>query len=139
MNTRVLLAGLAAGVVAFLLGWVLFGMLLMDYFTANMHQYPGLMKTEAEMSLPLIFLGNLAYAMMLAWLCARTAQRGALPGLVTGAVVGLGVYLSITLMFFAFMHWYQGPAVAVVDVLANTLWSALVGMVAGAVLGRKKA
>jgi len=31
MNTRVLLSGLASGVAGFLLGWILFGMLMMDY------------------------------------------------------------------------------------------------------------
>jgi len=46
MNIRVLVAGLAAGVAGFLLGWLLFGVLLMDYFEANMHRHEGLMKGE---------------------------------------------------------------------------------------------
>jgi hypothetical protein len=86
----------------------------------------------------LILLGNMAYGLMLAWVCARTAALGAVQGLRTGLVIGLGVYASMVLMFYAFMNWYTGPLVGVVDVAANTLWSGIMGLVAGAVLlGRK--
>jgi hypothetical protein len=139
MNTRVLLAGLAAGVAGFLLGWVIFGMLLMDYFQAGMHTYEGLHKPEEEMNLVLVFAGNLLYGLMLAWVVARGTARGAMDGLLAGTVVGLGVYASMAIMFYAFMNWYTGVEVAVVDVVANTIWSALMGLVAGLVLGRKAA
>lgn len=138
MNTRVLIAGLAAGVAGFLLGWLLFGMLLMGYFEANIFQYEGMNKPEESMNLLLVLLGNLAWGLMLAWVCARTAAQGAMAGMVTGAVLGLGVYTSFALMFYAFMNWYMGPAVAVVDVLANTVWTAAMGLVAGALLARGK-
>lgn len=138
MHTRVLLAGLAAGVAGFLLGWLLFGLLLMGYFEAHTYQYEGLMKAEEGMSLMLVLVGNVAWGLMLAWVCARTAALGAVPGMVTGAVIGLGVYTSVALMYYAFMNWYHGPLVAVVDVLANTVWTGAMGLVAGAVLAGRK-
>lgn len=139
MNTRVLLAGLASGVAGFLLGWVLFGMLMMDYFEAGVMHYEGLHKPEAEMNLGLVFLSNLLFGLVLAWVCARSAAHGAIPGLVVGAVVGFGVYASMGLMFLAFMNWYTTMSVAVVEVIANTAWSAAMGAVAGLVLKRKGA
>ena len=36
MNTKVILASLAAFVVSFLMGWLVYGMLLKGYFDANM-------------------------------------------------------------------------------------------------------
>ena len=102
-----------------------------------MHLYEGLHKPEEEMNLALVFAGNLLYGLMLAWVVARGAARGAMDGLLAGGVVGLGVYGSMTIMFYAFMNWYTGVEVAVVDVVANTIWSALMGLVAGLVLARK--
>ena len=42
-------------------------------------------------------------------------------------------------MFLAFMNGYTGMNVAGVEILANTVRSALMGAVAGLVLGRKAA
>lgn len=137
MNTRVLLAGLASGVAGFLLGWVIFGMLLMDYFEAGVIHYEGLHKPEEEMNLGLVFLANLLFGLMLAWVCDKSGSRSAGSGFVAGAVVGFGVYASMSIMFLAFMNWYTGMSVAVVEILANTVWSALMGAVAGLVLARK--
>ena len=41
MNTKVLLAAIVGGVVAFLLGWLLFGILLADFMDKNMIHYEG--------------------------------------------------------------------------------------------------
>jgi hypothetical protein len=71
MDTRTLLAALVGGVVAFLLGWLIFGMLLMGWMEAHMLSYPGLMKTEEEMNLALMFLSNLCLALLLAWSFGR--------------------------------------------------------------------
>ncbi|MCB0771428.1 MAG: hypothetical protein KDC00_13590 [Flavobacteriales bacterium] len=139
MNTRVLLAGLASGVAGFLLGWIIFGMLLMDYLETGMIHYEGLHKPQTEMNLGLVFVSNLIYGLMLAWLCARSTVQGAVPGLLVGTVVGVGVYLSMALMFLAFLNWYSDMTVAVADVVANTVWSAGMGAVAGLVLKRKAA
>ena len=137
MNTRVLLAGLAAGVVGFLSGWVIFGMLLMDYFEAGVIHYEGLHKPDEEMNLALVALSNLVFGLMLAWVCDKSSSHSTGSGLIAGAVVGLGVYASMTIMFLAFMNWYTSTSVAMVEILANTAWSALMGAVAGMVLGRK--
>src|SRR3712207_8732781 len=48
MNIRILVATLAGGLTMFLLGWLIFGILLMDYFKANTIQYPGLMKETPD-------------------------------------------------------------------------------------------
>jgi len=85
------------------------------------------------------FLSNLLYGLILAWICVRSAANGLVPGLVVGAVVGFGVYASMSLMFLAFMNWYTTMSVAVVEVIANTAWSAGMGAVAGIVLKRKAA
>jgi hypothetical protein len=135
MDTRMLLAGLAAGVAGFLLGWLLFGILLMGYFEANMFSYEGLMKSEVDMNMPVLLLGNVVTGLLVAWVCWRTGDTTAIAGLRTGAILGFLVYASFGLFFYSMMNWYTGITVMVVDVLANTLWTAIIGLVAGLVLG----
>lgn len=130
-----LLAALAAGVVGFLLGWVIFGMALMGYYEANMMHYDGLMKAEGEMNLALMFLSNLCVGGVLAYCCHRMGATTLVGGAMTGAVIGFLFYLSVDLGFLSMMNMFANNTMVVVDVLANTVWAACMGAVAGVVLG----
>lgn len=138
MNTKLLLAALAAGVAAFLLGWIIFGMALMGYYEANMIQYEGLMKGEGEMGLGLLFLSNLCFAALVSWVTLRTGNTSLVGGAITGTIIGFLFYLSVDLSFLAMMNFFANSTMVVVDVIANTVWAAGTGAVAGLVLGSGK-
>ena len=96
MSTRAILAGIAGGIFAFLLGWLIFGMLLMDFYTANTTEYAGLMKDPP--SIVLILLCNLIWGLLFAfvfdkWAGFRTIGRG----IVGGIILGLSIMLSFDL------------------------------------------
>lgn len=135
MNTRVLLAALVAGVVGFLLGWVIWGMALMGYYEANMIHYEGLMKAEGEMNLALMFVSNLCVGMVVAYASNRMGAKGLVSGAMAAAVIGFFFYLSVDLGFLAMMNMFANTTMLVVDVLVNTVWIAAMGAAAGAVLG----
>lgn len=136
MNTKTLLAALAGGVTAFLLGWLLFGMLLMGYYESHMMHYEGLMKPMEEMNLGLMFGSNLLFATAIAWIGQRAGVNTLMGGLVTGATVGLLFYASVDLGFMAMMNYFKDHTIVLVDVLANTAWAAGIGAVVGLVLSR---
>ena len=136
MNKRTLLAALAGGIAAFFLGWLIFGVLLMDYMAAHMLNVPGLMKGEGEMNMGLLFLSNLTVATLLTWAGERMQVRGAVAGAMLGATMGFLFYLSVDLSFLAMMNLFTTPVAAVVDVLSNTVWTAGIGAVVGYLLGR---
>lgn len=138
MTTKVLLAALAGGIAAFLLGWLIFGMLLMGYSEANMVHYDGLMKGEGEMNLPLLFISNVLIALLLAYIGHRMGVSSLVGGLVMGTIVGFLFYLSVDLSFLSMMNLFANRTMVVVDVLANTVWTAGVGAVVGLMLGRGK-
>ncbi|MBE0641611.1 MAG: hypothetical protein IH599_06210 [Bacteroidales bacterium] len=136
MSMRIIYATIAGAVAYFLLGWLVWGILLMVFMQANTTQYPGLMK-EAPM-LGLYFVSNLAIAFMLAyifhnWAGFRTAAKGAWGGLIIGACI----VISYDLMFFGGMNIYSSTALAV-DIVAGTLVLGIVGAVIGWVLGLGK-
>lgn len=139
MNTRTVLAALVGAISAFLLGWVIFGMMLMDFMSAHMLPYPGLMKGEGEMDLGLIFLSNLLIAVLLTRALGRMGVHDLKSGLLNGAIIGLLFYLAMDLSLMAMMNLYDGPLAVAVDVLANTVWMAAIGGVVGFMLGRGQA
>lgn len=106
MNKRTVLAALAGGAAAFLLGWLIFGVLLMDHMAAHMLNVPGLMKGEGGMNMGLLFLSNLVVATLLTWAGERMQVRGAVPGALLGATMGFLFYLSVDLSFLAMMNLF---------------------------------
>jgi len=135
MDMKVLLASLAAGVAGFLLGWVVYGMLLMGWMEANSNHFEGFMKAEEDMGLPWMFLGNLALGTLIAWALARMGVASAMAGIVPGAVICALMALNFDLMMYGMTNWFKGFKVLVVDVVAFTAIGAVLGAVAGLVLG----
>ncbi len=130
-----LLAGLAAGIVAFLLGWLLFGILLMGYFESNTLSYEGLMKSEEEFNYLGMLLANILTGILIAWLLWRMGVTSIGKGLSDGFTIGLLIYGSMALYYYSMMNWYTGIMPMVVEILANSLWTAVIGGVAATVLG----
>lgn len=136
MSTKVILAGIAGAVVAFLLGWLLWGVLAMDFMMANTTHYEGLMKEMPNLFL--IFLSNLIWGLFVAYVFDRWASISTFTGgMVGGLIIALPISLMFDLYFLAGMNLYNVQAV-VVDVLLNTVVGVVIGGVIGWVLGTGK-
>ncbi len=128
MNVKTLIGGLIAGVTAFLLGWVIYGMLLMDYFTNNMVKYDGLTKDPMEMWA--MGVSNLALGLLLAYVFNGSGVKTARNGIASGAIF-FGLFsVGVNMMFYAQMNLFSLQLICV-DVLASLVWGALVGAVLG--------
>ena len=136
MIIRVLAAGIAGGLVFFVLGYLLFGVLLDPYFRENMIQYPGLMKTPMPDMLPLIgwnLVNGIFFAFVFEYWAGIRTFVGGLKG---GAILMFMLMLMTDLQYLAFMNvWKGGPAPVLVDVIAGTVLGAIAGGAAGFVLG----
>lgn len=135
MNKKFFLSGFVTGIVAFFLGWVIWGIILMDFSTANTTEYPGLVKEN--MSFPAILLNNLLWGFTITWIYGsfrgvKTVKGGALTGMILGLLVSAGLNLS----YFAFWNIYT-PLFQIVDVVANGIFSGVLGGVAGYFLRTK--
>lgn len=132
-----ILATLAGFVVFFLLGWILYGMLLMDFFNSNQGTATGVMRTDTEMIWWALALGNLLQAYLLVyifgnWANITTFGEGFKAGLVIGLVIGYGV--DLTMYGTTNIMNLTG---ALVDPLVVGVMMAISGGVIGWVLGRK--
>jgi hypothetical protein len=136
MNTRVLLAALAAGVASFLLGWLVYGMLLDAYMdahtTAAAH---AVWKQMENMNMIGMVISNLAWGLLLAWVLSRMNVNNAMGGFMTGATIGLLVAINMDLFFYSMMNWYTDKMIVIVDVLVSAVFHGILGAIAAIVLG----
>jgi len=138
MNTKMILASLAAGIASFLLGWVVFGMLLMGYYEANMNPIEGMWRAEADMNMMAMLLSNLGWGTIVGWSLWRMGITTAMGGLLPGAILGGLITFSMDMYLLAMSNMYANTTIIAVDVLVNVCMSAVLGAVAGFVLGMGK-
>lgn len=137
MNTKVLLAGLAASVFFFFGGWLIYGMLLADMMTANTTVFEGLMKGEEDMNFAALIAANLAWGVLVAIVCDKTNSNSLMAGAMTGLWLGFLIMLNFDLSFMAFYNLYTTKWL-MIDIVVGTLFTAAGGAIAGLVLGSGK-
>lgn len=135
MLTRVLAATVAGGIAFFVLGFVIYGLILDPMvMKPNMVIYAGLMK-ETPTWIPLI-LANFVSAFLLAYIFDKWASISTfIGGLKGGAIVWFLISLAYQLMFVAFMNLSKNYIPPIADVAGSIVMGAIGGGVIGQVLG----
>ena len=135
MNKKVLIGTLVGAVASFLLGWLLFGILLADVYKSGTKSYEGLMYTEPI--LWALFLAQVAWSWVAAWLWDRLGVNDLMAGITNGAMLLSGIVLGMDLFFYASMDLIQ-PMTLVIDVVANTVMGGFVGGVIAFTMSKVK-
>lgn len=135
MLIRVLAATVAGGIAIFVLGFLIYGLLLDPYMKANMIVYAGLMKDPPEWWA--LVASNFASALLFAFIFDYWAGiKTLVGGLKGGAIIMFLIAVTLDLQFLAFMNlWKGGFLPIIVDIFAATVLGSLAGGVIGAVLG----
>ncbi|MDZ7848423.1 MAG: DUF1761 domain-containing protein [Owenweeksia sp.] len=136
MNGKTILAVILGTVANFLLGFLIYGVLLMDFMQAHTTEYEGLMKNGSGMMIGYA-LGSLLFSILLTYVINRANARSARGGLTIAAVISFLYAASLNCMFYFGMNLYSGTYL-LVDIVAHTVMGAGTGLVIGAVLSRKK-
>jgi hypothetical protein len=135
MRTKFYLSGLAGSVVFFLLGWFVYEILLMNFYTANTYQYEGLMMATPKIWV--LVLSILVQGFFLAFLFERWAGISTFKGgLIAGLITGLFVTAMFDLSVYSMMHLYRGRLV-IADILISAVVWAIAGGVEGWILNKK--
>lgn len=132
---KLLMGGIAGAVTTFLLGWLIFGMLLMDF----MNSHPGVsgVINKAEPDFLYLIIGNLAMGILFAYILIKSNVNTLAGGLVCGGIVGLLMAVGYDSMMYATTTVLSKTAMAA-DVAATTVMFAISGAVIGMVLGMGK-
>jgi hypothetical protein len=133
---RILLGGLAGGVTFFLLGYVIFGLLLADYAAANINQCA--MKSMEEMGWGTLILSNLAFGFILSFVFNWSNTRGSMAGAKVGGIMGLLITIGIDLSMYSMSDWFLNFGVVIVEIVVYAVMMAIGGIVVALVMGMKK-
>ncbi|MGE5521430.1 MAG: DUF1761 family protein [Candidatus Dadabacteria bacterium] len=124
MNSqRFILAGFAGAVVYFLLGFLVYGLLLEDFMKSAVA--PGSMRASADMIWWALIAANLAFGFLLAYLVYRTGITNATAGSTFGLVFGLLFAIGMDLMSYSMSTMMTKPVFILVDVAATAVMCAI--------------
>ena len=134
MDTKKFVLGtLAGGVAYFILGYVVYAILLEGFYAG--HSVPGIMKTEEQMKYYPLALGNFAHAALLAYVFLKWANiKSFSAGLQGGAIIGFFMAAGHNLISYDTIRFMSAVG-AVTDIFVYAAMSAVVGGIVGAVLG----
>ena len=138
MTRQHITAALIGSITAFLLGWLIWGVLTMDYYQSNIRtEYSALANSEPD--LLLIYCSQLLWSALSVFVIQRGKTQNFISGFRTGAIVYFLIEAGFNAMQQASMELYSGFTFVVVNILLNTIFGGLVGGVIGLWLGRKAA
>ncbi len=134
MDTKKFVLGtLAGGIAYFMLGFIIYAMLMEDFFAAHINE--GITKSDAEMKFYPMVAGNLAHAALLAFVFLKWANIKSFgEGIMGGAIIGFLMSAGFDLISYDTSK-VMSMLGTLVDIAVYTIMTALVGGVVGAVLG----
>ena len=137
MNSqKFIVGGIAGGIVNFILGWLVYGMLLRDFMASNASS--GIMRADSDMIWWALIVGNLCVGFLLAYVIGKGGAASAAKGAAVGFVVGLLVSLGYDLIMYATSTVMTSLKGVAADVAGSAVISAITGAVVGWVLGMSK-
>jgi hypothetical protein len=132
-----IMATLAGFVVFFMLGWLLYGMLLMDFFAANSGTATGVMRGDTEMVWWALIVGNLLQSYLLVYIFSKwNSVNSFVSGLQAGVTIGLILGFGFDLTMYGTSNLMNLTS-TLVDPLVIAAMMGLTGGVIGMVLGKK--
>ena len=142
MNTqKFLVSGIVGGIVSFFAGYLIYGLLLMDFFAKNAGSATGVNKTMADMVWWALILGNIFNGLLFSYIFNKWANINSMAaGATAGAVIGLLMTASFDLTMFGTTNigTLTGTCVDIIaGMVMGTLIGAAVGMMNG--MGKKAA
>lgn len=131
-----LIATLVGAIAAFLGGWLIWGILMKDFYDANTIQYEGLMLMPPRLGT--LFLGNLAWAWLIAYIFDRWANiRTFGGGFTAGLIISFALALYMDMFMYSMMNM-MSLTVIIVDILVSTIFGAVIAGIIAAMLGTGK-
>ena len=139
MNTqKFLVSGIVGGIIHFLGGYLIYGVVLTDFFAKNAGTATGVMKAMDAMVWWALILGSIFWGFMYSYIFNKWASITSFgAGLSGGFVVGLLCSAGFDLMMFATSNLSNLTA-TIADIACGAVLGALVGAAVGMMNGMGK-
>ncbi len=134
MESKTFLIGIAGGIIVFLTGFLIYGILLMNYFGTSISTYPGLLKDPMEIWA--IGIGNIIWGILLAYSLSSAKVESGIQGAIHGASLFFLFGLGSNFVFFG-QYNLMPLSLSFVDALCMALLGGISGAAIGWLLNRK--
>lgn len=137
MKTKLLLtSSLIAGILHFFLGWLVYGILLMD--TMKNYTNASLYRADNEMIFWSILVGSISFGVLLSYVLLKFDVKEAKTAMFSGGTIGLlmAAYMNFTSYGTALI--YTNLTGVMIDVFAGTLLAAVIGFCVGLYIDKAK-
>ncbi len=132
---KMLIAGMVGGVLFFLLGWLVYGILLKDYFLKNTGAAGNL--GRADILMLTVLLGSLLQGYTYSYVFTRANVASLKDGMITGGILGFLIISAFDCMMYGTTLILSKHSL-VGDIAASTAIAIIVGAVMGLVLDKMK-
>ena len=135
MDAKILKGTVFGGIVYFLLGWLVYGILMADFSLTNYNQCMN--RPSADMIWWAIILSNLIYALFLTLVLKWSGAKGWMDGLKTGALFGLLFASAIDFSYHSMTTMFNSVGAMMVDIMVSVVLAAIIGTVIVLTWGKK--
>ena len=133
---KILRGTIFGGIAYFLLGWLVYGILLMDFFSSLTNTCAN--RPDGEMIWWAIIVSNLLAALFLTLFLDRGKSSGIADGLRTGAIFGALFTATIDFSFWSMSTMYTSLVPILVEIIVSTALFAIIGMIIVLTWGKDK-
>lgn len=133
MNKKNLLAVVAGFATSFILGWLVYDVILKNFYQAN--SMAGLNKPEDQVIMWAIVMGALTGVLLMNYVLGLAGADTFMKGATTGLIVSVLMAASYDFYFYAATNMISKSEVICVDVLSSGVQGAIIGGVIGMVRG----
>jgi len=133
---KILRGTLIGGVSYFLIGWLVYGVLLYNFFSPMTNTCAN--RPDGEMIWWAIILSNLMLALFLTLFLNWSGARSITDGLKTGALFGALFTATIDLSMFSMTTMYKSLLPIVIETVVSAVVLAVVGMIIVLTWGKTK-
>ncbi|MBN1415206.1 MAG: hypothetical protein JW973_08915 [Bacteroidales bacterium] len=133
---KILRGTVFGGIAYFLLGWLAWGVLLMDFMSANMNQCAN--RPDGVMIWWAMILSTLVAALLLTLILYWSKTKSFVDSLLLGALFGLLYGSLVDFSFWSMTTMFNNIGTLLIDILVSTVVFAIVGLVIKLTWGKDK-
>jgi len=128
---KLIIGGITGGILFFLLGWLIYGILAKDFMDSHPGTVPGVDRTEELMIY--LALGNLVLGFLVTYIFLKANVRALSDGFVTAGIIGMLMSASYDCILYATTN-IASKKLMLADVISFTVMMAIGGAVISQVL-----
>jgi hypothetical protein len=134
--TEITISTIVGAVAYFIIGWVVFELLLGKLMSANMINLPGFIKKHKESNLIWLFISCAAYSFLLATLFALwTGTTTLTEGMIIGTLIGGCISIMTSTYWWATSHLFSNFKPIFADFLAAMITVGVMGGIVAGIIG----